>query len=50
MTLFGELLLAEFIEHIEFFTETIDEFITNRGELDLNNDLSIGHHHCYSSE
>jgi len=50
MSLLGKLLLAKFVEDIEFEGELNEGIITDRGKLDHDNDLSIWHHHCYTSE
>lgn len=50
MSLFGKLFLAQFIQDIEFFGKIININITNWGKFDFHNNLSIGHHHCDTSE
>lgn len=50
MSLFGELLLAQFVQNIEFLAETIDELVTDWGQLHFYDDLSIRHHHSNTSE
>ncbi len=50
MPLFRKLFLAQLVKHVELLTEQVDEFVTHRSQLNLDDDLSIGHHHCHSSE
>jgi hypothetical protein len=50
MTLLGQLLFAKLIEHIEFLGQWYESRVTDRGELDHDNDSSVGDHHTYTSE
>jgi hypothetical protein len=50
MSLFGKLLLAKFVEDIEFERELNEGIITYRGKLDHDNNLSVRDHHCDTSE
>ena len=50
MTLLGQLLFAKLVEHIELFGQWYESGVTDRGELDHDNDSSVGDHHTYTSE
>ena len=50
MSLFGELFFAELIEDKELLRERIIGVVADRGQLHLDDDLSVGHHHTHTSE
>jgi hypothetical protein len=50
MSLLGELLLTKEVKHIELEGEGNIGLITYRGQLNHDNDLSVWHHHCHTSE
>ena len=50
VTLLGQLLFAKLVEHIEFLGQWNESGVTDRGELDHDNDSSVGNHHTYTSE
>jgi hypothetical protein len=50
MTGLGELFLAKFVKNIELNGKGLIVTITDRGQLDLHDDSTIGHHHSYTSK
>jgi hypothetical protein len=50
VTLLRKLLLAKLVEHVKLLGEGIVGGVTDGGELDLHDDLTVGHHHRHGSE
>ena len=48
--LLGELLLAQPVEHVELLGEQRRVLVAARGQLDLHDDLAVGHHHRHAAE
>ena len=48
--LLGQLLLAQGVEHIELLGEDRILGVAAAGELDLHDDLTVGHHHRHAAE
>jgi len=50
MSLLRKLLLAKLVKYIKFERELNEGFITDRGKLDHDNNLSVRDHHCHTSK
>ena len=50
MTLLGKLLFAKSVQNVELAIQTVELLVTDGGQLDLHNVLSVGHHHRDTSE